>query len=213
MGLLIIIGGFTVLLALFMYGIPHLRRRIRAAEFDRAIARVGFAREFGGEEELLEGFRGIDIFERARDTRIANLARGERRGIPVVLFDLEYWDYGFQGGSRHYIETFAAYRIEKAGLPLIHACPRTFSAEGLDIEHLDFPEDIEFEKNYLVSNEKGPVREFFNPVLRRLMLRYSSLVVQARGEWVVVFRNDTAVQAGRLKAFLDKAATIFTAIK
>ncbi|MFH2201639.1 MAG: hypothetical protein ABIJ96_00845 [Elusimicrobiota bacterium] len=211
MGLLAIIAGSAAAFGVFMYVIPALRRRVRANDFEKSLVRVSFNRE-EPTAELLNSFHGLDLFAAGDAKKILHLARGERRGVQMLLFDLDFWQSSLHRGARHSIVTVAAFQTEFAGLPMIHARPRNYVFDQWDSEFLDFPEDEDFEKAYLVSSEQGAIREFFNRRVRAHLRRSSTLVLQARGEWVILFRNDVTIPPNKVAHFLDQAALIFSAV-
>ncbi len=144
----------------------------------------------------------------------ANLARGEREGVELTLFD-----YSTEGND------FTSVVIRAAGLDLPHVAaqpPSMVSLKGSLVLRprlsvpLDFAERPGFKSLYWASAERPIDREVFTPALLEQLEREPGLYLETLGDRVLVSktrlkpdRRSRLLTDDEVPAFLDEAMALF----
>lgn len=202
------VAGFLVLGALGAYGAAQ-----RAKQAQGLAARLGLRFIGSGGYDVVGPFVLLG-HPHTIGPGIANIARGERDGVELTLFD-----YSTENNE------FTSVVLRAAGLDLPHVAAQPPSMVGLNGRivmrprlpvPLEFAERPGFKSLYWAAAERVADREVFTPALLEALEREPGIYLETLGDRVLVSktrlkpdRRSRLLTDDEVPAFLDEAMELF----
>lgn len=163
--------------------------------------------------DLVPLIRSLEFFRKGRSRRIANLiARPEENRRREWIFDYSFVT-GAGKSQRTVRQTIWACRFSGRALPVFSLAPEGILAKLFDGRDIDFEEDPEFSKRFLLKGPAPePVRKLFNPQLRSLVLGERKLTIESSGESLILMQRERRIPAEEIPRFLSEAQRILGAL-
>jgi hypothetical protein len=189
-------------------GIAVTMERRRGDALARAGRELGL--EFTREGDLLpHGLHRLPFFHGGTGR---NFLRGAAAGGELLVFDYSTGARRDRGASSQRSHTVAAFRFRGLELPAFELGPAGVLARiaaALGARAIDFADHPEFSRRFTLSGaDESAVRALFTPPVRQFLAgleRKRRREVEARGEWLVVYRTGDKVRPRALGAFVADA--------
>ena len=213
--LVLIFVAIGTAVALAVWQISRRRAAARVEALRRQAMLMGFSfseealkldkGEFSGlDPRLAESLKSMQLFQKGRRQRLSNLmSRDEDSDRRAWTFDFQYEIGG--GNNRQRIrQTVFGCHQPKWSIPGF-----TLQREGLfsrlfDGADIDFEQDTEFSKHYLLKGKEGTsIRRLFTPSVRSFLLERRDWTVEASGPWIFTCRKGKLVQIDDLMTALN----------
>jgi hypothetical protein len=215
--LLIVFGFVALMLALLFLITSHNYRRRKGLA---ALAKeLGFTYEREA-TQLLEQFKRSRLFPVGSNQRITNLLKGKTGSAMVWLLDYSY----FAGGKHYKDNTICVVRSEYVKLPYfylkcqmagMHKLDSFLKENGLLPEQfrgkeIDFPQDEEFSKKFVLLGREEAVRPLFDIDLRHHILRFAGSLVEIEGNGnTLLFTTGTPLLPKEVREVIQQATDLF----
>ena len=222
-----ILAAVAVLVALVVvWGVT--RERKRDAEMALAGERLGLVYERDGRALESEPFTRFSLFQEGRRKRFKNVLTGRvggtaddesggneaiPKGIDVLLFDYRY----VTGTHRHHQNhqaTVAAFHVVGESLPELSLQPEGLLHKIgglLGYQDIDFEEKPGFSWRYLLRGpQEDAIRRLFTPEVLEFFENRPGWCLEAGGDWIIVFKRGSRVQAVELAEFLKESFELCT---
>lgn len=157
----------------------------------------------------LTSFQGID------NPRAENVMSGRLAGAEALVFDHSYRTRQINPGSSISVsETMALFRFPGGAFPRFELSREGFLKDGY--QDIDFASHALFSKRFqLRGDDESAVRKLFDGrVLEFFESRSDDFkeTIEGGGEYLVVYRSGRIVSAGKLKAFIEEAIAVASAL-
>jgi hypothetical protein len=192
----------AVLLLFFVVGaVFAILQRRRAQALARTAESLGLEAVPEG-QALPHELGRLGLFQSGRHRTSANVLRGEAAGGELRLFDYSF-STGRGGSADHQEQTVAAVRLPGKALPAFEATPEGalgWLGSALGAQDIAFPAHPRFSSRYRVQSEdEEAVRELLDLDALRLLEAWEPRpTVEARGEWLVVYRKEQRLKPGQI---------------
>jgi hypothetical protein len=202
----------VAIISLIVYGIVYAIRaekRRREAWAEQAL-RLGYTFQ-ADDAGLVAGLSALELFSRGDSRKASNVLSGRGAGADVVLFDYSFTTGSGKSRATH-LYTVCVQRSPALRLPHVVITPEIrFVSRIVELfggQDIDFPDDEEFSKKFVVKGEDvDAVRRLLVPPLRSNLLTfragYSSF--EARGDTWVLACNQL-IKPEQAAEFLLRAA-------
>ncbi|MBZ0113243.1 MAG: hypothetical protein K8J08_12320 [Thermoanaerobaculia bacterium] len=203
--------GLGLLVVVVVVVLVRRYERRRKEELESELYGLGFSFQ-EKDDSLLAGELGrLPVFGRGRRGRVRNVARRERSGREVVLFDYTYTVGGGQNSSTHR-QTIAAVRSQERPVPDFELRPEIVFhkiGEMFGYQDIDFEDSPEFSNRYVLrGTDEEAIRRLFNPQVRRALETDSKWSIEGAGGWTIYFRHGKRIKPIDLATFLDQFRSI-----
>jgi type II secretory pathway pseudopilin PulG len=203
-GILSLVGGVIYL--------AWLQDKKRREALQAAAQALGFTYTQDGSWEQ---FLGLPIFERGRSRKARNVLDGTTAGHVVTLMDFQY-TIGSGKNSQTHHQSIAIFPQSGQGLPDFELGPENFLhkiGQVFGYQDIDFPEDEEFSKRFLLRGEdEAGIRATFNGSVRAASGNFEDWSVQCRGGRIAVFRASRRCKPEEIPSFLANGLRIVSAL-
>ncbi len=211
----VLVPPIAVLFVALVGGVLYLLHRIevKRREALRSVAvRMGFRFSEQGD---LPAPVALPIFERGHGRKVHNSLAGETAGRPVVVTDYRYRTGGGKNQQTH-LHTIVVFPQGAQGLPDFELGPENVLhriGQLFGYQDLDFDDDEEFSKRYLLRGEdEMAIRRTFNRAARAFLVQNEGRNVQVRGGTAGLFRGRTRVAPVEIPSYLADALRILSGL-
>lgn len=214
--LLIVFGFVAFMLALLVLITSHnYRRRIGLAALAKEL---GFTYEKEA-SQLLEQFKRSRLFRVGSNQRITNLLKGKTRSAMVWLLD-----YSCFAGGGYNSNSICVVRSEGVKLPYfylgcqragMHSLDSFLKEKGLLPEQfrgkeIDFPQDEDFSKKFVLLGREEAIRPLFDVDLRHHILRFAGTLVEIEGNGnTLLFTTGTPLLPKEVREVIQQTTDLF----
>lgn len=192
--LLVVAGILAVFGAIVYFGIMQERKRAEAMQQVATVMGFSYAKDDSG-VGLPPRAATLPLFDRGHGRKAKNLLGGTLADHPVTVLDYTYVTGSGKNRTTHR-QTVALFPDAVSGLPDFELAPENiFHKIGavFGYQDIDFPEDEEFSKRYLLrGSDEAAVRNSFTPAARMLLAQDPGWSVQTKDGAVALYH------AGRL---------------
>lgn len=199
------------------YGIDTAIRKRRSNALQAVASELGFSfQEEEGGLQRLEELAKFRLFKQHSPDVIRNILKGQRLGVPVLIFDYKYdIDYAEFSAPRN--QTVAAFRVDHRTLPDFELRPEGIAQKLgalIGYQDIDFPEAPLFSARYLLQGTPiDSVRPLFHPGILRLLEEEGGWWIEGGGHWLLIYRLRKRLKAQKIEKFLREAEAIFAAFR
>lgn len=202
-----------ILIALGVWAAFRAQKRRRAAWAEQAL-RLGYTYQ-EQDLNLINRLAGLELFSRGSSREAKNVLTGRGPGADVALFDYSY--VTGSGKSRtSWLYTVCVQRSSALRLPHVVITPEiplvSRIVELFGGQDIDFPEDAEFSKAFVVKGEDvDAVRRLLDEPLRRHLLNFRKGYHSFEGRddtWVLACMQTIKPEQG--PEFLMRAAEVIS---
>ena len=174
---------------------------------------------------LLEQFEGFRLFPPGSNPWITNVLQGEVWGATVWLLDYSYHTGGKSSSYHNY--TVCVLRTSELKLPYfflqgeiraLHNIGQFLVNKGIVTEtmaqdlgagDIDFPEDEEFSRKFVLQGEKEAVRVLFDAEVRQHFMRFAGTLfrMEGRGD-TLLYTSGSAIQPKAVREVIQQATDV-----
>ncbi len=211
----IFLVGILIVIPLIWLSILYERKRTEAL----AAAAKALGMDFCQETEavpVLTSIRRLRLFQRGRRRKFSNVLHGDRDGLRLAIFGYQFTTGSGKNQTTHRQTVFA---VEAADLdsPAFEVRPEhVFHKIGqlMGYQDIDFPNDPEFSKKYIVRGEnEGAVRDFLTPERIQVISRLGKVSVEGEGNRFVMYRARKRIKPETVKEFFDEGIQLYGALR
>jgi hypothetical protein len=208
---LLVLGGIVAFIGLIAYvGMVQERKRADAMQQVATVMGFSYAKDDAG-AGLPPRAATLPLFDRGHSRKAKNLLGGTLADHPVTVLDYTYVTGSGKNRSIHR-QTVALFSEAAGGLPDFEMVPENvFHKIGavFGYQDIDFPEDEEFSKRYLLRGLDEPaIRGTFSSAARMLLLQSPGWSVQTRDGAVALFHAGRLWKPEELPARLADALSV-----
>jgi hypothetical protein len=174
---------------------------------------MGLAFEPKGDNTLLAGLSGFELFKHGHSKRLKNLIRGATRQTEIALFDYRYTT----GGGRHqqiWRQTVVLFRLNQASLPTFTLRPESVwdkLGAVLGFKDINFETHPDFSKRYVLKGQdEAAIRRVFNVRVLAFYEAEPNICTEGAGDQLLVYRRAKQIKPEEWRAFLDEAFKVLT---
>lgn len=198
--------GLLIAVGVYVYRMD--KKRIEAFMVQAPLLGLSYDTE-GAEPELSNG--GYELFQRGRARKFRHLMRRNQGDNRLLVSDYQYTT-GSGKNTQTHSQTIAAFFYRGASLPFFTLSPENFFhkiATAFGYQDIDFPEDPEFSKRWLLrGRDEAAVREFAGIGMRASLSACVGWSIEVGGEYVIVYRQNKQIAPEELAGFLTQAQAI-----
>ena len=210
----LILGSLLLIAGIVVATNRAARRRREGMSKAARHLRLDFAER--GSASLVAELSQYQLFSQGHRKRIRNICSGRPAEISTRLFDYQYT----VGGGQHsntWRQTVAVFESPHLNLPPFYARPEHFFhrvAEKFGKQDIDFEQDEEFSKKYLLrGDDEAAIRRVFTNAVRSHLANLDKTTVEGRGHQLLFYRQGKRVSPDALDDFLKEAVHVFALFK
>ncbi len=200
-------------LGVFLYGMFAEKKRREAIQAMAESLGLEYAATLPSSDQPL--FSDYQLASQGRGRKTSNVIVADSGELRMILFDYQYTTGSGKNSSTHR-QSVVLVSSPSLRLPEFRLAPEGFFqrvAEFFGSKDIDFEEDAEFSKRYLLQ---GPVekaiREFFDAGRRKHFLEFDRLHVEGRGSSFIFFQLRTRCDAEALKGMMQQAYQLYSVL-
>ncbi len=207
------------IIAAALYSIISARRR------RQALIQLASLNNFSYNESLPRNveyeFSGSNLFSRKTSSffssnsssKTYNTLSGNLDSLPFFSFEYKYTTGSGKNRQTH-IQTVAAFAREAYIFPDFYLQPENILhkiASAFGYQDIDFAEDPEFSKNYLLrGKDENAIRMFFSPSKLASLGRTKGWNAEGCGKWILIYKANIQQKPEFYLSFLHEAKQIFS---
>lgn len=155
-----------------------------------------------------------ELTQTGRDRRSYNFIVASTDELTLSIFDQQYTTGS--GKHKHVIRQTVAWIIGKRlNVPPCTLAPESWMSRLADFflrKDIDFPEDAEFSKAFVLSGkDPEPIRQYFDLQRRQALMKIKLPTIEFFPGELMFFRPGQIVQPAKLKELMDEAFQIYQA--
>jgi len=196
--------GFTI--------ISYLKKK-RKQQLAQIADDLGFVFDQDAATLTSKGFTHLGLFAQGHSSRFRNAMEGMLEDIQVVLFDYQYTT-GAGRNRRTRRQTVAAFHTPSSVIPAFTLRRERFFhkiGQWFGYQDIDFKDYPLFSKKYLL---RGPDEHAIRGVFTETVIGFFEQnnprwIVEADGQWMVVYKQYKRVKPANMQDFLDNVWDLF----
>jgi hypothetical protein len=158
-------------------------------------------------------FNDFQLAGQGRGRKTSNVIIADSGELRMILFDYQYTTGSGKNSSTHR-QSVALVSSQNLRLPEFKLAPEGFFqrvAEFFGSKDIDFEDDAEFSKRYLLQGpEETAIREFFDAERRKRFLELDRLHVEGRDRSFIFFQLRTRHDSDAIKGMMQRAYQIYS---
>ena len=191
----------------------QIRADRQRTELLRTVAQtMGFSYEETFDADALTQLAGaMPVMNRGHSRKIQRMMRGKLADRDAAIFDYRFTTGGGKSSHTH-LQTVVLFPDPVTGLPDFELSPENFLhrvAEAFGYQDLDFPENEEFSKLYLLRGPDEPaIRKLFRSDVLAFLGGAPRWHVQTHGGRLAIFREGKFTQPADMPSYAAEALRI-----
>jgi len=151
------------------------------------------------------------LFTQGNWVRVLNVMSGQVEGAQVIVFDITF-DSKYVHRTKPREQTVALFLSNQLSLPAFMLCPFNWKHKlgSVFSNSVNFPSHPAFSSQYLLTGNDAPnIQRIFNDSLLSYCESNPGLSIEAGGEQIFIYREESLVAPQNLPWFVNESLRVF----